>query len=365
MALRKGKYLGQFYQQWRIFTSPYLDKSRLLLARYQMHSDRIVKQVHSKAFQDLLNSVKNESGKVAQDVRARLQQQSFLRSYMVPYRGSAETLRSNLKIYQRVVDGRLRLLQKHYQRIESSAIMMGRRVMVSPPVRRIAYKLRFIQRNDLYLKGRRILQNSRYPATYSILAVNSGVFLLWQLSGPQRMNLYTGKMENQSLISSRFMWRHFTTNWSDIRNGRLHTVVTTNFSHNKFGHFFFNMFALYFFGMTFESFFGPSAFLLSYMISGILASLVQSSFLKREGQPLTPILGASGAVNGLLMMVTLKAPLLTVYLYGILPFPLVAVVGGIFCFELFASRRIQDTTAHEGHLAGMLSGALLYFLKYR
>jgi len=73
------------------------------------------------------------------------------------------------------------------------------------------------------------------------------------------------------------------------------TLVTYMFLHAGFTHILFNMLGLYFFGPRVEQRIGSSRFFALYMISGITGGLL--SFYT----PMVSIVGASGAIFGVLL----------------------------------------------------------------
>ncbi len=70
--------------------------------------------------------------------------------------------------------------------------------------------------------------------------------------------------------------------------------ISYQFIHHNFFHFIFNMLALWVFGVSIEATFGKRAFLLFYLMGGIVAVLVQNYFGTQH--PHTAIIGASGSV---------------------------------------------------------------------
>jgi membrane associated rhomboid family serine protease len=73
------------------------------------------------------------------------------------------------------------------------------------------------------------------------------------------------------------------------------TLVTYMFLHASFGHIFFNMLSLYIFGPRVEMQLGGRSFLALYFISGIAGGLLSIPFT-----PMVPIVGASGAIMGVM-----------------------------------------------------------------
>ena len=101
--------------------------------------------------------------------------------------------------------------------------------------------------------------------------------------------------------------------------------VTHMFMHGGFGHLFFNMFTLYMFGSVLERVWGPKKYLLYYMVTGLGAALLHTGVewlqtlywqnIIQTGEAsaavaaaasmrrmlMTPTVGASGAIYGLLL----------------------------------------------------------------
>lgn len=147
-------------------------------------------------------------------------------------------------------------------------------------------------------------------------------------------------------------------------------LVTHMFMHGDLFHLFFNMFAIYMFGSAMESLWGPKKFLLYYFFTGfgamLLYLLVQYVGVVMTGAELssienTPMLGASGAVFGLLAAYGMKFPDNVIQLI----FPPIALKAKYFvmiygAIELFLGVSGANTgIAHFAHLGGALFGVLL------
>jgi membrane associated rhomboid family serine protease len=183
--------------------------------------------------------------------------------------------------------------------------------------------------------------------------------------------------------------------------------VTYMFMHANFTHILFNMFAVWMFGSTIEQYWGPKRYMLYYFVTGIGAGLIQLltiyiqiqnvvphmspdmiDLVQREGRdvimrgmnytnPLmasynallnSTIVGASGAVFGLLLAFGMMFPNVPLYLMFI-PVPIKAkyMVLGYGLIELYSglSNNPHDNVAHFAHLGGMLFGIvmILYWKK--
>jgi membrane associated rhomboid family serine protease len=135
------------------------------------------------------------------------------------------------------------------------------------------------------------------------------------------------------------------------------TLVTYMFLHHGLMHILFNMLALYFFGPRVEQRIGSERFFALYFISGITGGLLSFVFT-----PYAAILGASGAVYGLLLAYARFWPRDQIYIWGIVPvevrwlvvlYTALSLVGG------FGGG--GSGVAHFAHLGGFV-GAYLYLL---
>ena len=173
---------------------------------------------------------------------------------------------------------------------------------------------------------------------------------------------------------------------------RPHQLITHLFMHANFTHLFFNMFALWMFGKILENIWGQKRFLIYYMITGVGAAFIHLMIsqyqiislgneipelvnIAIEGRyspsvPLskkltqliiTPTVGASGAVFGLLLAFGMLFPNALLYLYFAIPIKAKYFVIGYGILELYAgiSNNPADNVAHFAHLGGMIFG---YFL---
>jgi len=133
------------------------------------------------------------------------------------------------------------------------------------------------------------------------------------------------------------------------------TPVTYMFAHGGFGHIFWNMLGLYFFGPRLETLLGGRRFITLYLLSGLGGAAL--SFLPTYYY--TPIIGASGAIFGVVTAYARVWPRDRIYIYGILPIQAwwfvmfmaaYSIVGGLGIANIGAG------TAHFGHLGGIFVG---------
>ena len=151
--------------------------------------------------------------------------------------------------------------------------------------------------------------------------------------------------------------------------------LTHMFTHAGFAHLFTNMFALWMFGRIVEYDLGSKRFLIYYMVCGLGAALMQmgvnwieiasyanaGDYMAAAQAVNTPMVGASGAVFGILLAFGMMRPNSVIMLL-FPPIPLKAkwfvIIYGLI--ELWIGvRGGGDGVAHFAHLGGMLWGFLL------
>lgn len=132
-------------------------------------------------------------------------------------------------------------------------------------------------------------------------------------------------------------------------------LFTYMFAHGGFGHIFFNMLSLAFTAPILENYWGTKRFLTFYLVTGIGAAVfnVLIDLFILDGASFGSMLGASGAVYGVLMGFGMMFPNMEIMLL-IPPIPikakyLVFVLGGI-SFLLDRS----GSVAHLAHLGGIV-----------
>lgn len=156
--------------------------------------------------------------------------------------------------------------------------------------------------------------------------------------------------------------------WIGSPNYHSYQFVTYMFLHGGFGHLFFNMFALWMFGRTLEYELSSKRFLTYYMVCGVGAAILQMCIAWLTGEIHFTLLGASGAVMGLLLAFGVMHPNEILIMFPI-PMPIKAkwFVIGYAVLELYLGWSGRDASvAHFAHIGGMLWGLiLLYWWKRR
>ncbi|HUF76619.1 MAG TPA: rhomboid family intramembrane serine protease [Longimicrobiales bacterium] len=128
------------------------------------------------------------------------------------------------------------------------------------------------------------------------------------------------------------------------------TLVTYMFLHAGVAHLLFNMIGLFFFGPRLESRLGSRGFLWLYFLSG-LGGAVFSLIFAREAA----VVGASGAVYGVLLGFALYWPRERIYIWGILPVEAWLLATLLVFGSLYAGVNpgAGSRTAHFAHLGGL------------
>lgn len=146
------------------------------------------------------------------------------------------------------------------------------------------------------------------------------------------------------------------------------TVFTSMFMHGGLMHIIFNMWFLWIFGDNIESVLGHKRYALFYLLCGVGAALAQIQI--NTGSQI-PMVGASGAIAGVLGAYLIRFPRATVHVLVILIIfitfirvPAMVVIGIWFLSNLTAglgTLGIEETggTAWFAHLGGFVSGVVL------
>ncbi|XP_009616351.1 RHOMBOID-like protein 12, mitochondrial [Nicotiana tomentosiformis] len=187
-----------------------------------------------------------------------------------------------------------------------------------------------------------------------IILANVAVFLLWRAA------------------DNRFMIRNFMISVDNVTSGRVHTLITSAFSHIDPWHLISNMVGFYFFGTSIGSTFGPQFLLKLYLSGAVVGSVfyvvyhafIAPSLQGQRRQMLSmnpsqvPGLGASGAVNAVMLLDIFLFPKKTLYLDFIIPVP--AILLGIFLIGKDVLRILEGDTRVSGsaHLGGAVAAAI-------
>jgi membrane associated rhomboid family serine protease len=191
---------------------------------------------------------------------------------------------------------------------------------------------------------RRPLRYRYYNATVALIVVNVVVFLAMYLSRGVIVRYLA--LTPVLVVQNREWWQ----------------VITYMFLHAGFWHIGFNMLALYMFGVPLERHLGSGEFLLFYFVAGIGAGLATLVVTGYTGLGYVPVVGASGAIFGVLLAFATYFPDTRILLFFFIPMrapTAVLVFAGIELVFLLTNTR--NGVAHLTHLAG-LAFAWLYLV---
>ena len=136
--------------------------------------------------------------------------------------------------------------------------------------------------------------------------------------------------------------------------------VTYMFLHGGGMHLLFNMLALFFFAGRLEDKWGSKGFLKFYFVCGIGAAIVHALFTYLTSEPFQAMLGASGAVYGILLAYALYWPEQKVLLYFFIPIKIKYLVVIFGLLEFMGTVGVSgDGISHITHLGGLLT-AFIY-----
>jgi membrane associated rhomboid family serine protease len=137
------------------------------------------------------------------------------------------------------------------------------------------------------------LPTERTPiVTYAVVGANVLAFL-WQLQVGLDVSILRGGAIPYEVLTFRDVeWRALVP--------PPFTILTSMFLHGGWLHLGFNMLTLWIFGNNVEDALGRLRYLAFYVVAGIVAALAQTLASAAMGDVLVPMVGASGAIAGVL-----------------------------------------------------------------
>ena len=221
-------------------------------------------------------------------------------------------------------------------------------------------------------------QRSLAPVTIGLIILNCLVFLYELQAGGLGVLAGRGSYDISIFF---FKWGFIPSELAEGRNYQYlatgadisspiptwGTVFSSMFIHGGFLHLAGNMLFLWVFGSSIEHNLGPVRFFLVYLATGIAAVL---SHLAIEPESQVPLIGASGAVSGVLGAYLLTFPfnriraLIVMFLITVIEVPAVWLLGGWFAWQLFQGLTSlglsnEVSVAFFAHVGGFLAGLLL------
>jgi membrane associated rhomboid family serine protease len=200
--------------------------------------------------------------------------------------------------------------------------------------------------------------------TWLLIAINCGVFLMTFGFGERFAESATiGFGTIPSVITG--------ANWIDggfVSAPPYATLVTSQFLHADWLHLLGNMLFLFTFGDNVEDAMGHVRFLIFYILCGVIGAL---TFVVLDLQGVSPLIGASGAISGVVAAYLVLYPQVRVFglVFSVIPIRIKAlyVLGAWLAMQIaYSFIQSGDNVAYTAHMGGALAGALLVgFFKAR
>jgi membrane associated rhomboid family serine protease len=148
---------------------------------------------------------------------------------------------------------------------------------------------------------------------------------------------------------------------SSLSKGYIWQIFTYMFLHADATHIIFNMFGLLIFGPKIEMTMGSEKFLKFYLICGVGSSLFYLLITGLGGN--IPMLGASGAIFGVLTAFGIMYPRDIVYVYFSFPMPAIVFIilyGGLqVLLGVLTLGETGGGIAYFGHVGGLVTAIIL------
>jgi len=206
--------------------------------------------------------------------------------------------------------------------------------------------------------------------THALIAINIAVFVLLQLPSEAFTNAYA-TVPYEILTGHDLVGRTGPILQVPGPHPIQLTILTSMFMHGGWAHLLGNMLYLWIFGDNVEDAMGHVKFLVFYLLCGLVATLTHVFAAQLSGglNLVTPSLGASGAIAGVLGAYIVLYPRKNVYvligLFGLIPVPAVLVIGGWIALQVFSGATREaggGGVAYWAHVGGAVAGLLLVWL---
>ena len=208
------------------------------------------------------------------------------------------------------------------------------------------------------------IPSSRMPVfTVLLIVINTLIFFWEKLNGLG----FEAAIWKWGLVPYEFTHQVELTPGMDVPP--FTNVFSSMFMHGGFFHLVGNMLYLWIFGDNVEDQLGHFRFILFYLLSGIVAAL---SFTYLFPSSRVPLVGASGAIAGVLGAYVLRFPRARIYTLIFLGFfvqvvriPALIVLGFWFIMQLLnagvsVGAQALSGTAWFAHVGGFVAGFLLF-----
>lgn len=187
------------------------------------------------------------------------------------------------------------------------------------------------------IKNEEVFKQKKPIVTYSLIAINIIIFLLAN--------------SNINVVYDLFLYKNL--------GNEFYRLITCAFTHYELFHLLFNMYALYVVGSQIESFFGKTKYIIIYLGSALIGSLLSLTFMADNGASL----GASGAIFGLFGSLLYFGYHYRLYLGNVLRSQIIPLI--VFNLLLGFMNTSIDNAAHIGGLIGGILISMIVGVKYK
>ena len=196
-------------------------------------------------------------------------------------------------------------------------------------------------------KGGRFGPNMRFmmpsitPAIKYLIIINLVVFLADMIMDPNNAVL-----RPLFAVSTKYWWQ-------------IWRLITYQFLHDGLGHIFWNMLLLFFFGPMLESMWGTKRFLRFYLICGAAGGVLYPVLTMLGITGPGSVIGASGALFGILTAAAILFPQMRVYVFfGLFPVPMFVLAIVLIAGSMLSLIGGDNAGGNAAHLAGAATGAI-------
>ncbi len=201
------------------------------------------------------------------------------------------------------------------------------------------------------------------PAVKVFIFINVGIWFVFQLILEQyvfRDGVITSLfgLVPELIITKFFVWQPFTYMFMHSADGVMHIV--------------FNMLLLWWVGAELEQLWGKKFFTIYYLTCGVGAGIIYTGgvllyyMVTGRVQPLLmPVVGASGAIFGLMLAYGIVFGERVVYFFFVFPMKaryFIMIIGGIEVVMLLNQGVGGTQVANLAHLGGLVTGFIYLFL---
>ncbi len=192
--------------------------------------------------------------------------------------------------------------------------------------------------------------------TWALIALNAAIFLLVEAGGMARA-------VNAAALAHGAVPILFSAPTVETYA----SLVTYAFLHGDFWHLAGNMLFLWIFGDNVEDALGHLRYLIFYFLCAAVGALVHIVMLPQSN---VPVIGASGAVAGIVAAYLMLHPHVRVWVLVLaripVPVPAYWFLGAWIAFQIYmVLQPVGETVAWWSHIGGLAAGAMLVMIMRR